>query len=120
MKVLIIAAHGSRKKESNIEVASLVQQVVKKAQDKFDLIEHAFLQMAQPLLESKMEELARKGAKQMVIFPLFIGSGSHITIDIPALVQKTQASYPDIEIRVTRHLGKIEAIEDVIIHEVTT
>lgn len=119
MKALIIAAHGSRKKESNIEVVSLVQRLAKKLQGRFEVIEYAFLQMAQPLLENKLEELARNGVKQLVIFPLFIGSGSHITIDIPELVKKVQASYPDLDIRVTDHLGKISAIEDVIVAQVS-
>ena len=119
LKALIIAAHGSRKKESNLEVASLVERVSKKAKESFEMIEHAFLQMADPLLEKKINEMVQKGATKIVIFPFFIGSGSHILVDIPELVKQAQLTYNHVEFKLTRHLGKIEAIEDVIIHEVT-
>jgi sirohydrochlorin ferrochelatase len=118
LKALIIAAHGSRKKESNLEVASLVERVSKKAKESFEMIEHAFLQMADPLLEKKINEMVQKGATKIVIFPFFIGSGSHILVDIPELVKQAQLTYNHVEFKLTRHLGKIEAIEDVIIHEV--
>lgn len=119
MKALIIAAHGSRKKESNLEIASLVERVSKKAAGSFDMVVHAFLQFADPLLEKKIDELVAKGAKTIVIFPFFIGSGSHILVDIPELVKQAQTTHAHIEFQVTRHLGRIEAIEDVILQEVT-
>lgn len=119
VKALIIAAHGSRKKESSEEVAILAQRVSQRVKGSFDIVEHAFLQFAEPLLETKIDELVKKGAKKIVIFPFFIASGSHILSDIPALVKKAGATHETVEFHVTRHLGKIEAIEEVIIHEVT-
>ncbi len=118
MKALIIAAHGSRKKESNLEVASLVQSVSKKLKGAFGIIDYAFLQMADPLLASKIDELVQKGATTIVIFPFFMASGSHILFDIPKIVRQAQSIHKQVEFKLTRHLGKIEAIEDIIIHEV--
>jgi sirohydrochlorin ferrochelatase len=118
LKALIIAAHGSRKKESNLEVALLAARVSKKSKGSFGTVEHAFLQIAEPLLENKIKELVQKGAKKIVIFPFFIGSGSHILVDIPELVQQAKITYKHVEFKLTRHLGKIEAIEDIIIQEV--
>ena len=69
MKTLIIAAHGSRKKESNLEVASLAARVSEKAAGLFEKVEYAFLQIAEPLLEKKIDELVQKGAAEIVIFP---------------------------------------------------
>jgi len=118
LKALIIAAHGSRKKESNLEVAALVERLRKKASKSFEIVEHAFLQMADPLLEKKINELVQKGAAKIVIFPFFIGSGSHILVDIPELLKQKQLTYGHVEFKLTRHLGKIEAIEDLILREV--
>ncbi|WP_457552244.1 sirohydrochlorin chelatase [Desulfobacula sp.] len=120
MKALIIAAHGSRKKESNLEIASLVERVSKKVTGSFKMVDHAFLQFAEPLLEKKMGELVQKGATKIVIFPFFIAGGSHILVDIPELVKKAQLIYPHVEFKLTRYLGKIEAIENIIIHEVVS
>ena len=118
MKALIIAAHGSRKNQSNMEVASLVERVSKKVKGSFETVELAFLQMAEPLLENKINELVQKGATKIVIFPFFIASGSHVLFDIPELIKKAQLTHSHVEFELTQHLGKIEAIEDVIIHEV--
>jgi len=118
VKVLIIAAHGSRKKESNLEVASLAERVLEKAKGSFEKVEHAFLQFADPLLEKKIDELVQKGATKIVIFPFFIGSGSHILVDIPERVKQAQLTYQQVEFKLTRHFGKIEAVEDLILHEV--
>lgn len=118
MKALIIAAHGSKKEASNKEVQALAEQIKNKSQASFDYVEHAFLQFAEPLLENVIKDLVQNQVCDIVIFPFFIGSGSHITSDIPKLVRAAQQQYPDINIRTTRHLGKIKAIEDIILREV--
>lgn len=120
MKALIIAAHGSRKEESNMEVASLADRLSKKATGSFGAVEYAFLQFAEPLLEKKIDELAQKGAKKIVIFPFFIAAGNHIRVDIPEVVKKAKASYSGIEFSVTDHLGKIQAVEEIILRQVMT
>jgi sirohydrochlorin cobaltochelatase len=118
VKALIIAAHGSKKNESNAEVASLADRLSKKATGSFESVDYAFLQFAEPLLESKIDELAQKGIKKIVIFPFFIAAGSHIRVDIPEVVKKAKAAHDDIEFSVTDHLGKIQAVEEIILREV--
>ena len=118
MKALIIAAHGSRKIESNMEVASLAERLSKKATGSFDSVDHAFLQFAEPLLEKKIDELAEKGVMKIVIFPFFIAAGNHILVDIPEVVKKAKASHSHIEFSITEHLGKIQAVEEIILREV--
>lgn len=119
MKALVIAAHGSRKKESNQEVTSLTERVSERASGSFEIIEHAFLQFADPSLEKKMDDLVEKGATKIVIFPFFIGSGNHILVDIPELIKQAELTYAQVQFEVTRHLGQIEDIADVITREVT-
>ena len=118
MNALIIVAHGSRKKESVQQVAALCEKVSEKAGNQFDEVEYAFLQFAEPLLKVKIEEMVEKGAKKIIIFPFFIAAGSHILIDIPTLVEKAGQDYPGVELSITRHLGIIESIEDLIFAEV--
>jgi len=118
VRALIIAAHGSRKKESNKEVVSLTEHVAKKTMGSFEKVEHAFLQFCDPLLETKINELVKKGATDIVIFPFFIGSGNHILVDIPGLIKKAGLAHAHVKFKLTRHLGKLKAIEDVIIREV--
>lgn len=118
MNILIIAAHGSRKQESNHEVIQLSLKLAEKLENTYDIVEPAFLQFAEPLLEDQLAALAEKDPGKVVIFPFFIGSGSHILTDIPQMVEVAREKYPNIQFNITRHLGKLESIEDVIVSEV--
>jgi len=120
VNALIIVAHGSRNKKSAQQVAALCQKISEKAQNKFDLVAHAFLQFASPLLEETIEDLVQRGARRVIVFPLFIAAGSHLLQDIPEAVEKAGKTYPGVAFSITRHLGGIEAIEDIIFHEVIT
>ena len=73
---------------------------------------------ADPLLETVLHDQAAGGAVKVVVFPFFIGSGSHILEDIPNLVKKAGQDHPAVEFVLTRHLGKIESVDQIIINEV--
>ena len=125
MNALIIVAHGSRNKKSAQQVAALCQKISEKAgnlsdQNKFDLVAHAFLQFASPLLEETIDDLVQRGARRVIVFPLFIAAGSHLLKDIPEAVETAGKAHPGVSFSITRHLGAIEAIEDIIVHEVMT
>lgn len=119
MKALIIAAHGSRKPSSNRELERLTAKLEGKLKGIFDRVTHAFLQFAKPVLEETLNEIAESGVSQIIVFPFFIGAGSHILEDIPDLIEKTKQAHPEVEIILARHLGAIESILEVIIGEVT-
>jgi len=118
MKVLVIAAHGSRKKESALEVAALTEKLAEKVTSRFDRVVYGFLQFSAPLLPGVIEEVMDAGADTVVVFPLFISAGSHITTDIPDLVKGFAKKYPGVNFRISRHLGAAEGIEDIILKEV--
>lgn len=123
MNALIVVAHGSRNKKSAQQVAALCQKISEKArnlseQNKFDLVAHAFLQFSSPLLKEAIDDLVQRGARRVVVFPFFIAAGSHLLEDIPKAVETAGKTYPGVTFSITRHLGGIEAIEDIILHEV--
>lgn len=118
MNGLLIVAHGSRKPEANQEVFELTTRMEVTAAGTFDLVRCAFMQFASPSFESQIEELIATGAGTIVVFPYFIGSGSHVTTDIPALVAAAADNHPDVSIRVTPHLGSLDGIQDLILARV--
>ncbi len=138
MNALIIVAHGSRRKESAQQVAALCQKLSKKVgilsdqnrsgqnrsgQNKFgpknfDLVVPAFLQFSSPLLEEVIEDLVQRGIRKIIVFPFFIAAGSHLLKDIPESVEKAGNAHPGVDFTITRHLGVIDSIEDIILKEV--
>lgn len=117
MKALIIAAHGSRLDESNEEVAAFAGEVEGLAKDHFDFVRCAFLQFTTPGFRAVVEGLAAEGATQIVVFPYFIAAGSHVSRDIPALIEKAARENPGIEFSLTPHLGRVEGVKRLILEE---
>ena len=115
MKALIIAAHGSRKKESAMEVGRLARKIQGIALD--TRVAHGFLQFSEPFLPQVIEDLVGEGVTDMVIFPFFISAGSHVNIDIPEMVEDARQKHPGVEFSITRHLGILEGVEELILLE---
>ena len=118
MNGLLIVAHGSRKQASNDEVMALTAQIADLADGVFDRVVCGFVQFASPSAESRMEELVNAGVDTIVLFPYFLGSGSHVANDIPRLVQETENRHPDLRIRVTSHLGILDGLQTLIFETV--
>jgi len=145
VNALIIVAHGSRNRESARQVAALCQRMSGKIKNRpgdsqpgrkksdpdqsdpdqsdqvrFDVVVPAFLQFSSPLLEDAIDDLVQRGAGRIVVFPFFIAAGSHLLNDIPELVEKAGKVHPGVKFFITRHLGGIDSIEDIILGEVET
>jgi sirohydrochlorin cobaltochelatase len=123
VKTLIVAAHGSRRKASAAEVAALAKKLDVKVKTDgstgIHQVVHAFLQFCDPSLETVIQEMADSGVDEMVIFPFFISAGSHVQTDIPRAVETARQKHPHVRFHVTRHLGILDAVEDLILGEVT-
>ena len=114
MHALLIVAHGSRRAESNEEIRALTQQVASKAREHFDLIDCAFLELADPLIPVGVNSLVERGAKSVVVVPYFLAKGAHVRDDIPEAVTQAQAAHPDIAITVSNYFGAADVVPDVL------
>jgi sirohydrochlorin cobaltochelatase len=122
LKTVIVAAHGSRRKSSAAEVAALAKKLDVKVKtdgsNDIHQVVHAFLQFCDPSLETVIQELADSGVDEMIIFPFFISAGSHVQTDIPRAIETARHKHPGVRFHVTRHLGILDAVEDLILQEV--
>ncbi len=117
VKGLIITAHGSRKPDSNKGIIEITQKFSDIAQDHFFPVQYAFLEFARPNLEQAIEDMIKKGSRQILIFPFFLGAGSHVTKDIPDILSKMETKYPDIQFTAMKHLGTADKINELIFAE---
>ena len=118
MNALLIVAHGSRKQPSNEEVMTLTEQIRSLAAGVFDRVECGFVQFAEPTVETQVEKLIKQGVDAILLFPYFLGSGSHVTSDIPRLVRDTESRHPGIRVRATPHLGSLDGLQSLIFENV--
>ena len=67
MKALVIIAHGSRREESNYEIAHLTNEVRDLVNNEFEIVEYSFLEMAKPLLIDVIENVILKKASEIIV-----------------------------------------------------
>ncbi len=115
MKSLLLVAHGSRRAESNSEIARLSERLAAKAAANFDVVEHAFLELADPLIPDGIERCIARGATSVSVVPYFLARGTHVAEDIPEQVAIKQAEYPDMDIHITDYLGTSDELVDVLL-----
>ncbi|MFO7963886.1 MAG: CbiX/SirB N-terminal domain-containing protein [Desulfobacterales bacterium] len=119
MKALLIMAHGSRKRTPNAEVLELAKSFEEMPENEFDMVSGAFIRFASPLFEDQVDKLAAKGATQIVVFPYFIAAGSHVSLDIPKLIETAKAKHPGIDFRLIPPIGRLKGIKKFLVTEIS-
>lgn len=119
MNALLILAHGSRKKESNEEIIRLATELDERQDKPFAKVLCAFNQFSGPTAEDQIRVLADMGATEITVLPYFIAAGSHVTSDIPELVDRARGAYPGIRFHISPHFGGFQGIKDLIVSELS-
>lgn len=115
MKALLLIAHGSRRQQSNDEVKVIAEKLYKLCADQYPIVEAGFLELAEPLIPDGIKRCVDRGASSIIVLPYFLNSGTHVVTDVPEIVNETQKHYPDIEIKISRHLGASDLMMDLLI-----
>ena len=108
MKYLLLVAHGSRREESNTEIAELAARLAAMAGDRFDDVRHAYLELAEPSIPA--------GATEVTVMPYFLSAGRHVYEDIPAIVTAKQAEYPEHSIHIAPYLGTAPELPELLLN----
>lgn len=85
---VILLAHGSRDPHWIAPFTQMLEQV--REQSPHNKVELAYLELAEPSLEMKIEELADAGFLQLEVIPLFFAAGKHLRKDVPLEVEQVQ------------------------------
>jgi sirohydrochlorin ferrochelatase len=104
-KALLLVAHGSRRAASNDEIRELAERLASSQENHFDMVEAAFLELAQPSIPEGIEYCIQHGAAEVLVFPYFLSAGRHVAEDIPAEVKIAQKQYPDVKVTIADYLG---------------
>jgi sirohydrochlorin ferrochelatase len=115
MKSLLLVAHGSRREASNEEVRQLAVQLGVHAGDRYQSVNCAFLELAEPSIPDGIEACIQAGAEEVIVLPYFLSAGRHVSEDIPREVAGKQQEYPEIPIRLAPYLGSTAGITDLLL-----
>ncbi len=110
---VIILFHGSRAEGSDATVHRITAEVRRRGH--FSIVAEAFLQHATPSLRESMALCVQQHANKVVIVPFFIQLGTHVTADIPQLVDEIRYRHPEIEIALTKPVGSHPLLVDAVL-----
>jgi sirohydrochlorin ferrochelatase len=116
MKALLLVAHGSRRESSNGEIRELTDRLREDDSD-FDIVDCAFLELAEPSIPDGIRCLIRQGASEVVVLPYFLSAGRHVVEDIPGDIKQVVDEHPDVEIRQAPYLGACEGVVDLLLKQ---
>ena len=116
MKGVLVIAHGSRAKETEATLDSVLSMAKSKLPE--IIMECAFMEFSDRTVEKGVSALAAKGVTEIKIVPYFLFMGVHLKRDIPEMVAGCAASYPDIKITMGEPLGVDERLANIIVDRI--
>lgn len=102
MTGLVIFAHGSSVATANEGVEQVTARMA--VEGGYELVETAFLELAQPDLREAVGRLAMRGANRIVVIPYFLTLGIHLRRDLPRIVEELSKVHEGVRIDVTEPL----------------
>jgi len=99
-----LCGHGTRKKSGTEAFKQLVGLLKERHEDKYE-VDYGFLEFNHPLYEAAVERLYDKGVRVIYALPVILFAGSHAKNDIPYELNTIQGYYPDLTIKMARHIG---------------
>lgn len=115
MHALLLIAHGSRREASNHEVRELAATLEQRARQRFDRVVPAFLELAEPDIQSAVDLCAEAGAKTITVVPYFLSPGRHVTKDIPAELGEAARRHQNLNIYQSDYLGRHASIPELLL-----
>ena len=100
---IILFAHGARDPEWAAPFR-IIQQQLQAARPETQVV-LAFQDFMTPTLEAAVAQSATRGARRIVLVPLFMAQGGHLKQDLPLLVGKIREQHPQLELQVMPAIG---------------
>jgi len=111
-KGIIVLAHGSRAERADNVLSSLVDKFSSEVD--YEYVERAAMELTEPTLADKVEDLAGRGVEKIIVLPLFLFPGIHVQEDIPAMMEKLEENYPKIEFKLGEIVGDDDKLVDIL------
>ncbi len=105
---IVLFAHGSRDPLWRAPIEAVAAQISALQPD--TLVRCAYLEICAPSLPDAATDLIAAGARQLRVFPLFLGVGKHAREDLPLLIEQIRASHPNVTIELLPTAGEYEQL----------
>src|SRR5262245_10367722 len=109
---LLLIAHGSREESANDDLRHVVAEL--RRQGTFAVVEEAFLELAEPDIDTSAARCVEQGAAWVVLLPYFLSAGVHVRRDLAAARRRLSERYPQVEFRLAEPLGRHPLLIEVV------
>jgi len=110
---IILVLHGSPKRSAN--AWEPFRWYLSKTLDvPIEDILVSYLQFEDPDVESAIRQCLSDGATRVILHPLFLSAGVHVSEDLPEIVERVKADYPSVEILITKPIGQHEKLAEIV------
>lgn len=111
-QAVVLLGHGSIREQANVEVRSMWRMVAQQLPEL--LISGCFVEVAEPTLEQEINRLVEAGMERIVIVPMFLTRGNHLSNGIPRILEAMEQQHPQVQIHLTQHLGVDPLLAEII------
>jgi sirohydrochlorin cobaltochelatase len=115
-KALILFAHGARDPLWRQPFEAVAEQVRALRPD--TAVRLAYLEFMAPSLTEAGDQLARSGATEVCVVPMFLGAGGHVRRDLPALLEALRQQHPQVSWVLRPAIGEAQAVIEAMAREV--
>src|SRR3989339_579989 len=105
---IILISHGSKLNSGNDGLFKVADML--RAMNRWDVVEAAFLQLAEPGFPEVVKQTVGTGVDRIVVVPLLLFKGNHVFKDIPEMLENEKAKYPQVEFIYANNIGADERI----------
>ncbi len=111
-EAVILLGHGSIREAANVEVRGMWQMMMEQLPELN--ISGSFVEVADPTLESEIDRLVAEGMERIIIVPMFLTRGQHLSNGIPRILEAVREKHRHVQIDLTRHLGVDPLLAEII------
>jgi sirohydrochlorin ferrochelatase len=109
---LLLIAHGSRRPEANADLEFVASAL--RARGRYPLVCVAYLELAEPDIETGGGLCVDAGATDVILVPYFLSPGVHVVEDLTAARDKLGERFPQVRFVLAEPLGRHPLLVDVV------
>lgn len=84
MEALVLVGHGSRLPYSKETVYAIAEKIKEKGT--YPIVEIGMMEFNEPTIPQAVKKVIEKGAKKVIVVPVFLAHGNHTKRDIPKIL----------------------------------
>jgi len=84
MEALVLIGHGSRLPYSKEVISKIAEKI--KERNIYPIVEIGMMEFNEPTISQAIKKVIEKGAKRIIVVPVFLAHGNHTKRDIPKIL----------------------------------